>query len=185
MFRYINSFLGTRQFSVVNSGYKSKLCNADLWVPQGSPLSSTIFIISFQYVMDTLRKNSSFKIVYSAYADDLVGESEEGNRVGLQFSQEKTKFLHICRKRKCVHPEFMLYAKKIINEGYVKLLGITFQNNYKFDHHIRNLRIKLIKDFNVLKALSIVKSMQFIKILLENITNVKSINSILNNQKRL
>lgn len=116
----MSNFLDPRQFTVINNSFTSDHYIADIGVPQGSPLSSTLFLISFQHIMDSLRL-CNFNIQISAYADDLFiyvsnksnsemkfmlqdavdNIVESGEKVGLSLSLEKTKAIHFCRIRKC------------------------------------------------------------------------------------
>lgn len=54
MFSYVKSYLSPRLFTVINGNVESDETKVDIGVPQGSPLSSTLFIISFQHIMDPL-----------------------------------------------------------------------------------------------------------------------------------
>lgn len=174
MFKYINDFLGFRSFYVTNQGVRSHTFLADLDVPQGSPLSSTLFIVAFQYLMDSL-KSLTKQVEFSAYADDLVIYVEDceetrkdnvirkaieklikvGQDVGLEFSKEKSKHLHICRKIKNCNPnQFYIEKEKILKSNEIRILGLTLNGKYKFNTHIDLLRVKLIKDFNTLKMIS-------------------------------
>lgn len=118
MIDYIKNFLSERRFVVVSNGVCSEVKTVDLGVPQGSPLSSTMFIIAFQHLLDAA-KNLDNSIGFSAYADDLIIYSNErsnksnkkliqstikcltsvGDKFGLKFAKEKTKCIHICRKK--------------------------------------------------------------------------------------
>lgn len=48
MFEFVKNYLGPRKFVVVNGAYNSDPVEVDIGVPQGSPLSSTLFLVAFQ-----------------------------------------------------------------------------------------------------------------------------------------
>lgn len=176
IYNYIEEFLGPRKFTVDHCGNKSIECSTDIGVPQGSPLSSTLFLIAFQFILDSL-KGIDKLVKYAAYADDLIiytnckknstNEkrlkrainliSKKGNEIGLVFSEEKTKSLHICRKRgsnKCVPCNHKIYEKAIKAEKDITYLGLKIQENYKFDRQINGLKDKIKKDSNIIRMLS-------------------------------
>lgn len=176
LYNYIKDFLEKRNFFVTNNGVRSEVVETDIGVPQGSPLSSTLFLIAFQSLLDCLDVESN-TIKYSAYADDLVIYADElsnkksrkimqktvnklisrANEIGLEFSGEKTKTIHICRKRNCTSEHLYLGNDRIEQVTELRLLGLTIQRNYKFDTHIEILKTKLTRDLNLLKILSNVK----------------------------
>lgn len=173
MFNYIINFLKPRQFKVSNNSINSDVFTTDIGVPQGSPLSSTLFLISFQHILDELRL-IHYDIEISAYADDLfiyldnLSNMEtqrrlqdavdtivySGEKVGLNLSLEKSKAIHFCRKRKCVPPINKIHDNVIERVNSLKLLGIIFQKNYLFNLHINYLKLRLDKDIQVIKVLS-------------------------------
>lgn len=144
---------------------------ADIEVPQCSPLSSTLFLIAFQELMDFLHRKKSDDTELSAYVDDLVkyyksksiekarktlqtmvnGLINTGKKIGLEFSKEKIKTIHICRRR---NPRRNCQEKSIKRVEKLKILGLTIQRKYKFDEHVLLLKDKLMKDLNLLKSLS-------------------------------
>lgn len=150
--------------------------STNIGVPQGSPLSSSLFLIVFQFVLDSL-KTMGDEVFYAAYADDLliysnikdnkINESRmkraidlitsKGDEIGLHFSEEKTKSMHICRKKeknRCAPCKHFIYGKEIKAERCITYLGLKLQCNYKFDHHVNYLKEKIKKDMNVVRMLS-------------------------------
>lgn len=126
-------------------------------------LSSTIFIIAFQHLLNVLRTVDT--VQYSAYADDLLKtlykrwlidsrSSLVGLDVGLEFSKTKSKFLHICDPGRV-----FLYGSEMERNNEIKYFLLTIQKNYRFDSDVKCIREKLIKDLNVLKMLSSKNSM--------------------------
>lgn len=174
MFKYVKDFLAPRQFWVTNGGIKSSSYEVDMGVPQGSPLSSTLFIIAFQHILDVFQ-DVNLKVKFSAYADDLVIYLEEddcddarsqvqdvieklakkGDEFGLEFSVNKTKFIHICKKTNgCDSGPFFIYNIQIPQVDELRLLGLIVHKKYLFNSHVEKLKLKLIKDYNLCKMLS-------------------------------
>lgn len=227
MYKYVENYLSLRKFVVMNQGIQSDVMNVDIGVPQGSPLSSTLFLIAFQNILDVLKLNA-LDVKYSAYADDLLicvndksnDENQllleniiekivrKGDEVGLYFSIEKTKSIHICNKLKksnCKGLPNYIYGTIIEQTSTIRILGLILQSNYKFNKHIEFLSNKLIKDVNVIKAVSSQRygaNQDIIKNLIQALSlskirycievyghtskaNIKIIDTILNNLKRL
>lgn len=176
MLNYVEDYLGTRTFFVMNNGFLSNPVEVDLGVPQGSPLSSTLFLVVFQLILDQLDKLNK-NIMYSAYADDLIlynnnrnGKSSiqdlrrainkitnVGMKIGLEFSTSKTKCICIGRKSGAKKMGLYMYGNPIEQVQQLKILGLTIQSNYLFNQHINLLKLKLVKDLNILKMMSTVK----------------------------
>lgn len=172
LFKYVENYLGVRSFQVRIGENLSKVVLADIGVPQGSPLSSTLFIIAFQHMMD-IAEDDEFSSCL-AYADDLLiytngtdnmsntknlqslikRLSRKGREVGLNFAVEKSKSMHVCRKTSCNQLPNKIYGKVITKVKKLKLLGITFQSNHTFTSHINLLVEKLNKDVALLKILA-------------------------------
>lgn len=170
---YLKKFLGPRYFKVFNNSTSSEIFNTNVGVPQGSPLSSTLFLIAFQHILDALKPLSDV-LHFSAYADDLViyvtGKdnmknqqiiqksindiAEAGLSVGLLLSEEKTKSLHMCTKRNCFVPDNYINGKIITKVDNLKILGLIFQKNFSYNNHINYICNKLSKDIQVIKVLS-------------------------------
>lgn len=176
MYGYIKSFLGPRKFKVNHGGNNSSVYSTNIGVPQGSPLSSTLFLIAFQFVLDSLGKVDKL-VKYAAYADDLLvyannktnstnGKrmkkainliSRKGDEIGLYFSEEKTKSIHICKRRgnnKCKPCNHKIYGKEIKSEKMITYLGLQLQENYKFNNQVNSIKQKIKKDAIVIKMLS-------------------------------
>lgn len=170
---YLSSFLNRRKFTVNLGHIVSDVFFTELGVPQGSPLSSTLFLIAFQGILDELKEIPDLK--YSAYADDLIIYSDnidqsinqqilqdsidlivrKGQKTGLKFSYDKTKSIHFCPKRNGC-PSFKNYLeRKVIKEvSEIKILGIVLQSKFKFTLHIKQLKLRLSKDLQFIKIIS-------------------------------
>lgn len=175
MYQYVINFLSPREFTVVNGSFESQSFITNIGIPQGSPMSSTLFILTFQNILDTLKKCRNIK--YSAYADDLliyvnnddnntnsrdlqVAVNEivkTGSEVGLTFSKEKTKAIHFCNKQNCNRKTVKLMNTDIAEFDTVRILGIIYQKKHKWVQHIDQLKSKLTKDLTLIRLLSNVK----------------------------
>lgn len=180
MLEFIKSYLGPRKFVVVNGGYSSDVVEVNLGVPQGSPLSSTLFLLAFQLMLDHLKLIDN-NLHFSAYADDLIVYSNNksnkinqqllqhatdeltsiGTSIGLEFSAEKTKMIHFCKKSNCKKKKnkikIKLYGVQVKDVEIIKILGLYLDEKLLFNVHVKELKSKLSKDLNLLKMLSTTK----------------------------
>lgn len=172
MFLYIKNFLNQRKFIVKNGMYSSDEYSTNIGIPQGSPLSSTLFLISFQNILDEINKLKN--VNYSSYADDLIVYCNNndnntntkniqdtidkivhtGSKYGLNLSKDKTKAIHFCNKRKCKRKDNFIGDNKIIEFDSIKILGIVFQKKLNWRNHINHLKAKITKDIPLIKILS-------------------------------
>lgn len=171
LFKFVENFLKQRWFKVNNGGYFSEEFSIDMGVPQGSPISSTLFLIGFEAILKPL---SSIKGIKSmAYADDLLiyTSSDDnntntailqkaidlitsiGNASGLNISKEKTKAIHFCNKYKCKRKSNTLFDMNIEEVRHLKLLGIWFDQRLTWGYHINNLRNRLVSDLSLVRCL--------------------------------
>lgn len=139
MFSYIKHFLSQRKFIVKNGSSSSDEYTTNIGIPQGSPLSSTLFLISFQNLLDEIKQIK--KVKYSSYADDLIVYCDNidnntntkyiqdtinklvstGSRFGLNFSKDKTKAIHFCNKNKCKRKDNFINEQKIKEFDSIKI----------------------------------------------------------------
>lgn len=172
MFSNIRSFFIDRRFFVQIGTASSDIFHPDIGVPQGSPISSTLFLIAFQGILDVLKEHQD--IDYAAYADDLIiytsnkdnklshrilqkaidGITTRGHSLGIKFSFEKTNAIHFCKKRFCRRTLNTLEGQKIKEIETLRYLGILFNRKGSFTPHITSLRNKLSMDLNLIKILS-------------------------------
>lgn len=66
---------------------------------------------------------------------------------------QKCKHLHICRKHNCA-PDLNYCTPPIPSADTLKILGITFNNRYKWNSHIEQLILSLSHKLNIIKCLS-------------------------------
>ena len=168
---FIENFLADRWIQVrVGSTLSEKFDQAQ-GVPQGSILSTTLFNIKINSIMDCLDPKTDG----SLYVDDFcmcyrsksmrtierhlqqcINRIENwASHNGFKFSKSKTQCVHFCQLRK-VHndPELYLYGSLIPVVEDFKFLGILFDRKLSFIPHIKYLKAKCLKTLNLLKVLS-------------------------------
>ena len=168
---FIENFLADRWIQVrVGSTLSEKFDQAQ-GVPQGSILSTTLFNIKINSIMDCLDPKTDG----SLYVDDFcmcyrsksmrtierhlqqcINRIENwASHNGFKFSKSKTQCVHFCQLRK-VHndPELYLYGSLIPVVEDFKFLGVLFDRKLSFIPHIKYLKAKCLKALNLLKVLS-------------------------------
>ena len=168
---FSESFLAERSIQVRVGSTLSDTFRLSQGVPQGSILSTTLFSIKINSIMNCLDPKTDG----SLYVDDfcMCYRSKSMRTIerhlqqciyriedwalhnGFKFSKSKTQCVHFCQLRK-VHddPELYLYGSLIpVVEDY-KFLGIIFDRKLSFIPHIKYLKAKCLKALNLLKVLS-------------------------------
>ena len=168
---FLESFLAERSIQVRVGSTLSDTFRLSQGVPQGSILSTTLFNIKINSIMNCL----DLKTDGSLYVDDfcMCDRSKSMrtierhlqqciNRIedwalhnGFKFSKSKTQCVHFCQLRK-LHddPELYLYGSLIPVVEDFKFLGIIFDRKLSFILHIKYLKAKCLKALNLLKVLS-------------------------------
>ena len=140
-------------------------------VPQGSILSTTLFNIKINSIMNGLDPKTDgslyvddFCMCYRSKSMRTIERHLQQciNRIedwalhnGFKFSRSKTQCVYFCQLRK-VHddPELYLYGSLIPVVEDFKFLGIIFDHKLSFIPHIKYLKAKCLKALNLLKVLS-------------------------------
>ena len=74
---------------------------------------------------------------------------------GFKFSCAKTIAMHFCNKKKLhLDPELKLYNSPIKVVKETKFLGLIFDSKLTFLPHIKMLKTKCLKAFDILKVVS-------------------------------
>ena len=168
---FVESFLANRSIQVRVGSTLSDTFGLSQGVPQGSILSTTLFNIKINSIMNCLDPNTDG----SLYVDDFcmcyrstsmrtierhlqqcINRIEDwALKNGFKFSKSKTQCVHFCQLRK-IHddPELYLYGSLIPVVDDFKFLGLIFDRKLYFIPHIKYLKAKCLKALNLLKVLS-------------------------------
>ncbi|KAJ8913314.1 hypothetical protein NQ315_010982 [Exocentrus adspersus] len=133
-------------------------------IPQGSPLSCTLFSIAINEIATGIDDNVSHCI----YVDDVtlfcsgktIGDisrkiQKSINIIHKNGANTKPKYVHFCRLRK-PHNDPTLYLGQQIIRGVteVKFLGLIFDSKLTWRSHIANLIVRCRKVLNIFKTLA-------------------------------
>ena len=168
---FIKSFLADRRMQVrVGSSLSDQFEQAQ-GVPQGSILSTTLFYIKINNIVNCLDPKTEgslyvddFCICYRSKSMRTVERHLQQclNKIenwalynGFKFSKSKTQCVHFCQLRK-LHDNHQLYLYgsliPVVDEA--KFLGVIFDRKLSFIPHIKYLKAKCLKALNLLKGLS-------------------------------
>lgn len=84
----------------------------------------------------------------------LVDLNHWCSQSGSIISSDKSKHLHICKKRNCPNFDIYLFSFKIQNVNSLTILGISFDNKFSFKDHCLSLKKKLATRLNIIRFLS-------------------------------
>ena len=168
--KFIENFFTDRTFHILLGNILSKEYEQEEGVPQGAILSTTLFNIKINDIVNQVDP----EVECSLYVDDFVimytSPTIDGierklqctiNKLekwtmenGFTFSQNKTVAMHFCPDKKCPDPELTLYKKPIEFVKETKFLGLIWDSKLTFEPHIRNLKARCYKAMNILKVLA-------------------------------
>ena len=168
---FIKSFLEDRTIQVRVGSTLSDLYDQEQGVPQGAILSTTLFNVKLNDIINCL----DYKTDGSLYVDDFciwfrsknmrtierrlqqcLNRIEDwATRNGFKFSKSKTQCVHFCQQRK-IHnvPALYIYGSQIPVVDESKFLGVIFDRKLSFIPHIKDVKAKCLKALNLLKDLS-------------------------------
>lgn len=160
LINYVKNFMTNRKITVrINTNLSTFLPLHD-GIPQGFPLSVVLFIIAYNQLSVRLIQHPNINL--SAYADDFNIILKLKNRKnmninldpilntitnwsdysGARLSTTKCKHMHICRKLDC-NCTLTTGNIQIQNVTSLKILGLHFNNKYRWNTHIEQLTHKL------------------------------------------
>jgi len=169
---FVQNFLTNRSIKVrVGTSFSQPYELLD-GIPQGSVLSCTLFLIAINSITTALPAS-----IHSVlYVDDFTIYASGSNthtierqlqmglnslarwsqQSGLQFSQEKTVSIHVCRKRHCpkMAPTLTLCGNPIRCVDSVRFLGVTIDNSLSWKQHIMACKKKCYAVLNLFKKLA-------------------------------
>ena len=172
---FLKNFIQNRTFAVRCGTTTSQRAKLDHGVPQGSPLSPTLFLILINDVFENIHTISS-SIQFSMYADDLAvwishpsvdranhliqlalnSIQEWCNRWGVFISPAKSATLIFSHERLHVSPHTPLHLNgEIIPQvRSFKYLGLTLDRRLTFNAHIDDLKKRCSRRINILKCIT-------------------------------
>ena len=167
----IADYLEERMFKVRVGVTNSDIFVQELGVPQGGVLSCTLFNIA----INTVVKSLSGLISYSLYVDDqrisyasqepimckirvqrVLNELEKwAKNNGFKFSPQKTQFMFFYRNlKKPLGISLTINGEQITEVESKKFLGVVLDRKLSWDLHIQQLKVKCLRDINILYILA-------------------------------
>ena len=168
---FIKSFLEDRTMQVRIGSTLSDLYDQEQGVPQGSILSTTLFNIKINNIVNCLDSKTDgslyvddFGICYRSknmrtierHLQQCINRIEDwAMNNGFRFSKSKTQCVHFCKLRRFHNdPTLYLYGSQIPVVVESKFLGVIFDRKLSFIPHIRYIKAKCLKALNLLRVLS-------------------------------
>ena len=155
------SYLSKRQQYVSYNGHKSGLSSTSCGVPQGSILGPLLFLI---YINDIIHSSQYLKFVLFADDSNLYLSNDNLNDLTTMLNQElelvrkwiisnkltlnlnKTHYIIFHRKKIPLHiPSIMLGNSVLERVQFTQFLGVTIQENLRWDKHIQKVSDKVNK----------------------------------------
>ena len=164
--KWFHSYQTNRTQAFVIKGEKSVEKKILSGVPQGSVLGPLLFLIfinnivcSIKSVIKLFANDTSMSLGHTnpdirteTLTNDLEKISEWAKLWKVKFNEEKTELVNIKRDTKPIHQ--LTFCNVVLEEKpHHKHLGITLQNNCKWDEHISNLSSKVSMLMNCLRHL--------------------------------
>ena len=168
---FIKSFLEDRTMQVRVGSTLSDLYDQEQGVPQGSILSTSLFNIKINNIVNCLDNKTDgslyvddFGICYRSknmrtierHLQQSINRIEDwATNNGFKFSKSKTQCVHFCKLRR-IHndPVLYLYGSPIPVVEETKFLGVIFDRKLSFIPHTRYIKAKCLKALHLLKVLS-------------------------------
>ncbi|KAK9882925.1 hypothetical protein WA026_023813 [Henosepilachna vigintioctopunctata] len=165
---FVENFLKNRIFRVSFGGHKSTPRVQENGVPQGSVLSTTLFLIAVNDVMTCFKlpvkalifaddltffsKGSDITLLTKLIQDGLDSLVSWSGSSGFQFSAEKTKCM-IFTKKNISYPVLTMSGKRLQFTDSIEYLGIHMDRKLNWKKHIENIKKRCSKDLNLLRIL--------------------------------
>ena len=169
----LQNFLTCRTFKVRVADKFSDIKSQQNGIPQGSPLSGTLFLIA----INNITKIIKYPFETIILADDLSihlrsNNPKRAHRIlqdtidkihtwlsskGFQIFIQKTKLIIFQKPRtkSCTHTRLLTIANTAIPQAEtVKILGLLFHNRHSWIPHIKAIKAKCLRALNILKVLS-------------------------------
>lgn len=172
MLKVIISFLSGRTFCVEVNGFTSKTLKLENGTPQGSPLSVYLYNAYIDALITELVQPKYGLDFVGVYVDNIfmVASGDPSNvnallqsadttiyswtqKTGAIVPPSKIEALHLCRKKKCTPTPLVLRNSTVTLKKELRVLGVTFSGNLKWDLHIKNTINQLKNRNNALKLI--------------------------------
>ena len=157
MLEFIKKFLRHRYIQVRVNGQLSKKIELENGVPQGSVLSVTLFLISFNDVNNCFKysvKSSKFanditfyckgkepETIVKLIQKSLESLQEWSDAIGYQFSTTKSMCIPFAKTRSHdINPTLYLNSQKLKVVDTIKILGLLFNKRLTWKPHIKQLK---------------------------------------------
>ena len=166
---FIESFLADRAMQVRVGSTLSDLYDQEQGVPQGGVLSTTLFNIKINDIVNCLDnltdcslyvddfcicfRSKSMRTIERHLQQNLNKIEHWATNNGFKFSKSKTQCVHFCQLRK-QDPVLTLYGSPIPVVQEYKYLGLIFDKKLSFIPHIKYIKAKCHKALNMMKVLS-------------------------------
>ena len=173
---FINNFLKNRTFQVRYNNATSSTFQLVNGIPQGSVLSSTLFLLSINPIVQHLPK----KVKNNLYVDDfgiyyagrhlrhlqrvlngaIKAVYQWAKTVGLRFALTKTQGILFYRDKRWLKNQninLKIGDHKIEIKRHVKFLGLYFDSHMNWKKHVAYIKGKAVSAINLIKKLTSTK----------------------------
>ncbi|KAK3102525.1 hypothetical protein FSP39_011953 [Pinctada imbricata] len=161
---WIQDFLSLRSQTILNGTHSDNI-HVTSGVPQGTVLGPILFLI---YINDfpeylhhsTLRLFADDSIIYKEITNtndtlqlqrDLDSAAKWEEDWLMSFHPDKCSILRITTKKNPIHHNYTLHKHILTTETSTKYLGITIQDNLKWNKHIDNITTNATRQLNFIK----------------------------------
>ena len=164
-FHWIKDFLTDRTQTVILEGETSNKIPVTSGVPQGTVLGPILFLIFIndlaEYIQhSTLRLFADDSIIYKQIKnkEDAIKLQQDLDAAGkweqdwlMHFHPDKCTVVSVTQKRKTISHTYQLHGHTLEKADSAKYLGITIQNNLKWDKHINTITAKANQSLGFIK----------------------------------
>ncbi|KAL4148403.1 hypothetical protein QTP88_002656 [Uroleucon formosanum] len=167
---FIINYLSNRTIQVSNNGALSSPFILHNGSPQGSPLSSTLFLLAINDLPSIIKPPNKITM----YADDsnifcrgnnlptLIQQIQNcincllqwSKTSGFTFSPIKSQFIIFSKKNIPYNPSLKMENTNIPRVFNIKILGLTFDSKLTWRTHINNIKNEAKTKLNIIKTLS-------------------------------
>ena len=167
---FLKNFLSSRSFQVRIRSHLSRSFLQHEGVPQGSVLSTTLFLLAINGIISSLPPQVSASlyvddfVLYSADSDIPLLQSRIQSAItaaanwtttnGFRFSQTKSCAVCFSRSRTIPHPPLFLHGTPLTYRDSTNFLGLVFDCRLNWNTHITSLKTSTLPRLRLLQTLS-------------------------------